>query len=106
MQLLVVLSTFPDQDTARHIASELVEAGLAAFVNLLPGAQSIYRWQGKVESAQEVLAIMKTTATAYPRLEAKLRELHPYEVPEILAVPVERAQEAYAKWVNDCVAAK
>lgn len=101
MSLLVVFCTFPDQDTARRVAAALVEARLAACVNLVPGVQSIYRWQGKVESAQEVLAVMKTTDEVYPRLEAKLRELHSYDVPEIIAVPVERAEAAYAKWVME-----
>src|SRR6059058_3705658 len=101
MALLVVLCMFPDKDTAERIARAVVEAGLAACVNLLPAAQSIYQWKGKVESAGEVLAMMKTTEEAYPRLEALLKELHPYEVPEIVAVPVERAEAAYAKWVGE-----
>jgi len=106
MSLYIVFCTFPDKDTAQRLAGELVEAGVAACVNLLPGAQSIYRWQGKVESAQEVLAIMKTTADAYPQLEAKLKALHPYEVPEIMAVPVERAERAYATWVEEVTTGK
>jgi periplasmic divalent cation tolerance protein len=101
MALLVVLCTFPDKDTAERIARALVEAGLVACVNVLPGVQSIYRWEGKVESAEEVLAMMKTTEEAYPRIEARLKELHPYEVPEIIALPVERAGAAYAKWVKE-----
>jgi periplasmic divalent cation tolerance protein len=99
MPLLVVLCTFPDQETAQRVAHTLVESGLAACVNLLPGAQSLYRWEGKVESAEEVLAVMKTTEEAYPLLESRLTELHPYDVPEIIALPVEKAQENYAKWV-------
>jgi periplasmic divalent cation tolerance protein len=104
MQLLVVLSTFPDKDTAQRVAHALVVDGHAACVTLLPGVQSTYRWEENIEAAAEVLAIMKTTAMAYPGLEAKLKEVHPYKVPEIIAVPVERVEEAYAKWVNDCVA--
>jgi periplasmic divalent cation tolerance protein len=101
MQLLVVLCTFPDEETAKRIGHTLVESRLAACVNLLPRAQSIYRWQDKIESAEEVLAMMKTTADVYPKLEARLTELHPYEVPEIIALPVEKAAAAYAKWVAE-----
>src|SRR3954471_11729850 len=98
MSLLVVLCTFPERDTAERIGGMLVEERLAACVNVLPGVQSIYRWEGKVESAEEVLAIMKTTAEACSRLETRLKKLHPYDVPEIIAVPVERVAAAYAKW--------
>jgi periplasmic divalent cation tolerance protein len=101
MPILIVLSTFPDKDTAQRIARALVEDGLVACVNVLPGVQSIYRWEDRVEAAEEVLAVMKTTEEAYPRLEARLKELHPYEVPEIIALPVERAEAAYAKWVGE-----
>ena len=101
MPLRLVFCTFPDQDTAQRVATALVEQRLAACVNLVPGVQSIYRWQGKVESADEVLAVMKTTAKVYPQLEARLKELHPYEVPEIVALQAERALEVYAKWVGE-----
>jgi periplasmic divalent cation tolerance protein len=106
MPLLVVLCTFPDRETAQRIAHTLVESGLAACVNLLPGAQSIYRWEGKVESADEVLGIMKTTQEAYPKLEARVKELHPYDVPEIVALPLEKAEPAYAKWVTEMTNSK
>ena len=82
----VVLCTFPDLEQARQIGAALVERQVAACVNLLPGVESIYRWEGKVERAGEVLAILKTTR--YDELEAAIRELHPYEVPEVLALPV------------------
>jgi periplasmic divalent cation tolerance protein len=101
MPLLVVLCTFPDQDTAKQIGRSLVEEGLIACVNLLPGVQSIYRWEGKVESTGEVLTLMKTTEEGYARLEARLKALHPYEVPEIIALPAQGAETAYAKWVSD-----
>ena len=99
MEILVVLCTFPNMETARQIASTLVESQLAACVNLCPAVQCIYRWQGKVESAEEVLALIKTTRTVYPALEARLKKLHPYDVPEIIALPVERGSDAYNKWV-------
>lgn len=104
MSLQVILCTFPDRETAQRIATTLVEAGLVACANLLPGVQSIYRWEGRTESSSEVLALMKTTTEAYPQLEAKLKELHPYDVPKIIAVPVDRAEAAYAKWVIDMTA--
>ncbi len=99
MPLLIVLSTFPDASAARAAAETVVSERLAACVNVLPGVVSIYRWQGKVESSQEVLAVMKTTAERYPELEKRLRELHPYEVPEIAALPATAVSEKYLAWV-------
>lgn len=104
MELLVVLSTFPNMDVAREIATKLVERRLAACVNLLPGAQSIYRWRGQVETAEEVMALIKTTPAFYLTLEENLKELHPYEVPEIIALPADRAHELYAQFVREAVA--
>lgn len=105
MEPVVVLCTFPDLDVARKIAATLVESRLAACVNLCPGTESIYRWQGRVETGVEVLTLIKTTCAGFNALEQKLRELHPYEVPEIIALPVELASDAYARWVQDSVAA-
>ncbi|MFO1438924.1 MAG: divalent-cation tolerance protein CutA [Verrucomicrobiaceae bacterium] len=97
--VLVVLCTFPDVEKARQTGTALVEAQLAACVNLLPGIESIYRWQGAVERAGEVLAVFKTTSAAWPSFEQRLRELHPYEVPEIVALKPEQVAESYARWV-------
>ena len=99
MEPMVVLCTFPDLDQARQIGAALVERQVAACVNLLPGVESIYRWEGKVERAGEVLAIIKTTR--YPDLEAAVRELHPYEVPEIIALPVVAGLAAYLGWMKE-----
>ena len=96
---MVVLCTFPDLNQARQIGAALVERQVAACVNLLPGVESIYRWEGKVERAGEVLAIIKTTR--YPDLEAAVRELHPYEVPEIIALPVVAGLAAYLGWMKE-----
>ncbi len=96
---VVVLCTFPDLDQARQIGAALVERQVAACVNLLPGVESIYRWQGKVERAGEVLAVIKTTR--YPDLEAAIKDLHPYEVPEILALPVAAGLPAYLGWLEE-----
>ena len=100
MSLLVVLSTFPDAAAARVAAEILVGESLAACVNIVPGMESIYRWKGKLESSGEVLAILKTTAERYPALEQRLRELHPCEVPEIVALPAAAVVESYLEWVD------
>ena len=97
--VLVVLCTFPDVEKARQTGTALVEAQLAACVNLLPGIESIYRWQGAVERAGEVLAVFKTTQEVWPAFEQRLRALHPYEVPEIVALKPEQVAESYARWV-------
>lgn len=103
MEVWIVLCTLPDMEKARQIATILVESQLVACVNLLPSIQSVYRWEGKVESAQEVLAVMKVTMDGYEKLEARLRELHPYELPEILAIPVAKGLPAYLNWVVESV---
>lgn len=98
-ELRIVLCTFPDHEQARQIGTVLVEKQLAACVNLLPGVESIYRWEGKVETAGEVLAVFKTTAEAFAAFSAELAALHPYDVPEILAIQPVDAAAAYARWV-------
>jgi periplasmic divalent cation tolerance protein len=105
MDVLLVLCTFPNAEIAQATATALVEEGLAACVNLAPQVTSIYRWEGKVETAGEVLTFIKTTRDGYDALEARLRQLHPYEVPEILAFPVERGSPAYLAWVRESVTA-
>ncbi|WP_457629311.1 divalent-cation tolerance protein CutA [Oceanithermus sp.] len=99
----VALITVPDEETARRIARALVEEGLAACVNLVPGLTSIYTWQGEMHEDAEWLLLAKTTAKAYPRLETRVSELHPYEVPEVLALPVERGLDRYLAWVQQNV---
>jgi len=99
MTALLVLSTFPDAEVARTIARTLVEERLAACANLLPGAESLYWWKGVIESSSEVLAIFKTTEEGYPRLEVRLKELHPYELPEIVAVRPAGGLPAYLEWI-------
>ncbi len=101
MNVLLVFCTFPDRDKARQIGTVLVEKQLAACVNLLPGVESIYRWEGKIESSEEVLAIFKTSESAYPQFKEELIALHPYDVPEIIAVKPEDVVEPYAKWVYE-----
>jgi periplasmic divalent cation tolerance protein len=98
-QVLLVLSTFPDAGTARQIAGKLIEEKCAACANILPAIESIYWWQGKVENAAETLVLFKTSEDAYERFQTTLRRLHPYEVPEIIAVPIDRGLPDYLRWV-------
>ena len=98
----LVLSTAGSRDEAESIAESLVEQGLAACVNLVPGLTSIYRWQGSTERADEVLLIIKTTAQRLPALEAALRSLHSYEVPELLVLAPEGGGDDYLAWLIAC----
>lgn len=99
----LVLVTFPDLEKARQVGTVLIESQLAACVNLLPSIESIYRWQGQVETAQEVLAIFKTTASNVASLENRLKALHPYKVPEFIALKPEHVAESYATWLGESV---
>jgi periplasmic divalent cation tolerance protein len=103
-ELLLVFSTCPDPETAQRIGYTLVCEKLAACANILPQVRSIYRWKGNIEDSAEVLVFFKTTADVYARFEQRLNELHPYEVPEIVAVPVTRGLEAYLGWVAESCA--
>ncbi len=97
---LVLLSTFPSTDKAAEIARVLVEERLAACVNLVGEVRSIYRWQGDISDDREALAIIKTTPERYAALEARLRALHPYEVPELIALPVTAGAAPYLAWLG------
>jgi periplasmic divalent cation tolerance protein len=97
--ILMVFCTFPDAVRARQVGKALVERQLAACVNLLPGVESIYGWEGILETSAETLAIFKTTAAAWPEFGKALAELHPYDVPEIVAVAPETVSAAYRDWV-------
>ncbi len=98
--VLVVLTNCPDGETAARLRNELVERRLAACVNQLGPVTSTYRWQGAIEQASEVALLIKTTYERYPALEAALRKLHPYELPEIIAVPVQCGLTDYLSWVR------
>lgn len=100
---LVVYCTCPDRDTAQRLAEAAVQGGLAACVNLLPGVVSVYTWNGALERAREVLLMAKTTRAAYPALEALWRGEHPYELPEVIAVPVSSGSEPYLQWIEHAV---
>ncbi|MET0066741.1 MAG: divalent-cation tolerance protein CutA [Candidatus Thiodiazotropha sp.] len=99
---LLILCTAPDRSTAERLAKRLVEQGLAACVSLSPRVTSIYQWQGNIETAEEIQLIIKTTGHRYQACESALRAEHPYELPEIIAVPVEQGLDAYIDWVERC----
>lgn len=101
----VAFSTAPDAETAARIARALVEERLAACVNLVAGVRSIYRWQGVVEDQTEVLLVIKTRAERIDALASRLRALHPYELPELVALPVAAGLGPYLDWVTGEVAA-
>ena len=96
---LVVLTTLEKQEDGERLATLLVEGALAACVQILPSMTSIYRWQGAVERSNEVLLLIKTTRDAYTRLEATIKENHPYQMPEIIALPVEAGSDEYLSWL-------
>lgn len=96
----LVLCTCPDQTTAQTIANALVDQQLAACVNILPGLTSVYQWQGQRETAQEHLLMAKTTNEAYEALEQAITALHPYELPEVIAVPILQGLDAYLRWIE------
>jgi len=98
---LVVLCTCPDEQTARRLAEAVVADKLAACVNILPGVTSVFYWEGEAQSEQEHLLVIKTSDIAYSRLESRLVELHPYELPEVIAVGIERGLAGFLDWVRD-----
>lgn len=98
-EVLVVLSTFPSADKAAEVARVLVDEQLAACVNVVPTIRSIYRWEGKVSDDTEALALIKTTRAGYAALERRLVELHPYELPEVVALEPEGGSARYFDWI-------
>ncbi len=97
----LLLSTVPDRETGECIAAALVAERLAACVNILPGVTSIYEWQGEVQRDAECLLLIKTRKSLYSRLESRLLALHPYELPELVAVPLEGGLAGYLQWIQD-----
>jgi periplasmic divalent cation tolerance protein len=100
-KIVLALSTFPDVETARRISNELVVGKLAACANILPGVDSIYRWKEKIESGNETLVLFKLREDRQAAFQEKLRSLHPYEVPEIIFVPVSSGLPEYLRWVAE-----
>lgn len=99
MSALLVITNLPDRGAAERLADALVAKRLAACVNILAPCRSVYRWQGEVQHDEEHPVLIKTTPERYAQLEAEIRALHPYELPEIIAVPIERGLPDYLAWV-------
>ena len=100
MSAIIVITNVPDRGVAQKIAHTLVERRLAACVNILAECTSVYRWQGAVETATEVPMLIKTRSEIYAEVEAAIKSLHPYELPEIVAVSVGRGSGDYLEWLN------
>lgn len=106
-EILLVITNLPDAPSAERLARHLIDERAAACVNQLAPCTSTYRWRGNIESATEVPLLIKTTRAAYPRLEKLIRVVHPYELPEIIAVPVTAGLPAYLGWIdNETIIAK
>ena len=101
MSALLVLTNLPDRTAAERLADALVEKRVAACINILAPCRSVFRWQGAVQHDEEHPVLIKTTREAYAALEAEIRAHHPYELPEIVALPIERGLPAYLDWVAD-----
>ena len=98
----IILCTCPDKNTAENIARLLVKDKLAACVNILPGITSVYTWQKQIETAQEHLLLIKANKTAYQAIAAAIKKQHPYDIPEIIAVPIENGLPEYLHWIDSC----
>jgi len=98
---ILVLCTFPDPAFAKNIAERLVNEKLAACVNVITGVQSIFRWQGKIDNANENILVIKTKDSLYDELEVRIKELHPYELPEIISVPIDKGLNKYLDWISE-----
>jgi periplasmic divalent cation tolerance protein len=99
----LVLSTASSMEESKKIARELVERRLAACVNIISQVESVYRWQGKVEEAQECLLVIKTRKAAFDRLRDLLQQMHSYEIPECITLEVVEGSLPYLNWIEDCV---
>jgi periplasmic divalent cation tolerance protein len=103
---LLVLVTAPNEDEARRIANALVEERLAACVNIVGAVESVYRWEGQVTTDRETLLIIKTTDERYQELERRVKELHSYTTPEVIAFKIERGSSEYLSWLRDSVSSR
>jgi periplasmic divalent cation tolerance protein len=100
-KILLALSTFPNPEIARGLSNQLVSGRFAACANILPSVESIYRWKDQIESSNETVVLFKVSEERQPAFQNKLRSLHPYEVPEIIFVPVAGGLPEYLRWVVD-----
>ena len=102
--ILLALSTFPDRETAQRTANQLIAEKFAACANILPQVESVYRWKGKIETGNETLVLYKVSEDRQAKFLEKLRSLHPYDVPEIIFIPVSSGLPDYLRWVaENCV---
>ncbi len=106
MEHIVVFITAPNKETAAGIARALVGEMLAACINIIPGVRSIYSWQGKIEDEEEVVLIAKTKKELFSKLSGRVKELHPYQTPEIIALPIIEGSPEYISWLNDATGQK
>ena len=100
-QYVIVLTTLPAEGDAETFASQLVQERLAACVNILPAMRSVYRWKGAVEGADERQMVIKTTRARISALESRIRQLHPYDVPEFVVLRIDAGSAAYLSWLSD-----
>ena len=103
MREIIVLSTTDTMELAQRIASALVEANEAACVSIIPGIRSIYRWEGRVCDEGEVLLIIKSSAARFEAIKSRIRMLHAYQVPEVIAIPITAGDTDYLNWLHSCV---
>ena len=100
-KIVLALSTFPNPETAREISNQLMSGSFAACANILPAIESIYRWKGEIETGNETLVLFKLSENRQSAFQDKLRSLHPYDIPEIIFVPVAGGLPDYLKWVSE-----
>lgn len=102
----IIFCTCPNQESAEGIAEHLISQKLAACVNIIAGITSVYEWEGNIESSQEYLLFIKSHRDKYNAIEEAIKNLHPYELPEIIAVPIDRGLPEYLQWINTCLSTK
>ncbi len=99
--IVLVFTTWPESTPVAEVARELLDAGVAACINCIPGVQSFFHWQGRLEQERECILLIKTTEARFPMLREQVLKAHPYELPEIVAVPVTAGLSGYLQWVRD-----
>ena len=99
----VIFVTVPDKKQARQIANKLIKTKLAACVNIIPGVESLFSWKGKIDSAKELLLIIKSEKSKLPKIIKTVKSLHSYEVPEIIALPIIAGNKEYLSWIDECI---
>ena len=99
----VIFVTVPDKKQARQVANKLIKTKLAACVNIIPGVESLFSWKGKIDSAKELLLIIKSEKSKLPKIIKTVKSLHSYEVPEIIALPIIAGNKEYLRWIDECI---